>query len=139
MASSFRNVVASRCRQSLMTLNGNNVVGVNDHRALVADMNLRYSATSRSPITVSLPVSRLGLQSQSDLSKFIETFETDADHVQAVTRLPDGDQLFFAPERNSFFSRELRHQLKREDQGYLWLRDGLFPTEDPQTVIVEYR
>jgi hypothetical protein len=47
--------------------------------------------------------------------------------------------LTFSVDRNSFFARELAVQMRREKEGYVWLRDGLFLEEEPLKVVVEFR
>ncbi len=73
----------------------------------------------------------------SRLDKFVESFETDS-NVTSVSR-HDSNSLTFSVDRNSFFARELAVQMRREKQGYVWLRDGLFLEEEPLKVVVEFR
>ena len=86
-----------------------------------------------------MPVQSLGMgQDPAQISKFIEDFETDS-NVQFVSRAPSSDQLIFGVDRDVLFSRELAVQLRHEKEGYVWIRDGLFPEEEPLNIIVEYR
>ena len=115
MASKFRNLIGSKCRQSISTNIDN--VEAPSVRQIISRMKLRSNLTSiKHPISITLPVASLGLDSHG-VSKFIASFETDS-NIPAVFCSPDcADSLVFDVDRNSFFSRELAIQLRREQQG----------------------
>ena len=141
MSSKFRNLIGAKSRQVLSTAFAN-VGELPSSRRLVQQMKLTLNKKSaQQPISVTLPGASLGLGSDS-LPKFIESFETDSS-VTSVFCRPDDDAdnatLTFDVNRNEFISRELATQLRHERQGYVWLRDGLFPEETPMKVVVEFR
>ena len=138
MSSKFRNLIGAKSRQVLSTAFAN-VGELPSSRRLVQQMKLTLNKKSaQQPISVTLPGASLGLSSDS-LPKFIENFETDSS-VTSVFCRPDDDAdnatLTFDVNRNEFISRELATQLRHERQGYVWLRDGLFPEETPMKVVV---
>ena len=137
MSSKFRNLIGAKSRQVLSTAFAN-VGELPSSRRLVQQMKLTLNKKSaQQPISVTLPGASLGLSSDS-LPKFIEDSwvtwvfcrrDDDADNAT----------LTFDVNRNEFISRELATQLRHERQGYVWLRDGLFPEETPMKVVVEFR
>jgi hypothetical protein len=138
MASKFRNLIASKCRQLLLT--HRSAGQVPSPRQIVYPMKLELNPGSpRHPVSIALPLSALQLHDDPNLaSNFVEAFETDC-NVTSVAREPGGGLLKFGVNRDLFFARELAVQLRRDRDGYAWLRDGLFPDEPRLRVIVEFR
>jgi len=133
MASAFRRLVGLRClKASEKTLSL-------QLKQIIPKMRLQTAEADFNPLKISLPLNSLPeLNSHSHVSSFIHDFEVD-ELVPSVEQDTGGANLVFSVDRGKFFELELLSQLNYENVNQKWIYDELFPNNQEQNILVEFR